>query len=119
MPTIKGLDKLNEQLKSISGLSTDPKALEAGAYELMRGSMIESPVKTGFLRQSHSVEPTEDGVEMVVGADYALAVEMGTEKMAPRGFVRRAISKYTTNILEAIKNYIERGFTSLWVLKLN
>lgn len=107
MDEVKGLKELNEKLEKLAGIKSK-KSLLAGAYLLQKYSMENAPVKTGFLRESHESTETENGAEMIVNAEYGIYVEYGTEKMAPRGFVRKAIDEHEKDIVEAVANQIQK-----------
>jgi len=105
MSGIEGLDALNKQLESLKGLT--PKSMLAGAYTLMKYSMENAPVKTGFLKNSHSANETADGAEMVVSAGYAEFVEFGTSKWEGKPFVRPAIDGHSDDIVKAVAEAIQ------------
>jgi HK97 gp10 family phage protein len=107
MTEIKGLDQLLKQFDNLKNLDEQIIML-AGAYKLQQYSMENSPVKTGFLRQSHYSEPIEGGARMVIGANYSFYVEYGTPKWKGIPFLRPALDEHTQDILEVIKNEIEK-----------
>jgi HK97 gp10 family phage protein len=69
--------------------------------------MQNAPVKTGFLKNSHSSREAGDGAEMIVAANYAFYVEYGTSKMSARAFVRRAMDEHMDDIAKAVANQVE------------
>jgi HK97 gp10 family phage protein len=107
MANIKGLDELLAQLENLKQLEFSKAAL-AGAFTLQKYSMENAPVKTGFLRASHESVETENGAEMRVNANYSFYIEYGTKKRPAHPFVRPAIDNHSTEIVEAIKNEIEK-----------
>jgi HK97 gp10 family phage protein len=109
---IQGLDKLLTQINQL-GKKISPHILLKGAQVLQRLSMENAPVRTGFLRQSHESNETENGAQMVVHAEYAIYQELGTYKMPAKGFVRRAIEEGREEILKTIKNGIEEEIKKL------
>lgn len=109
---ISGVDKLLAQFSKIKGIDA-PEACFAGAEVLQRKSMENSPVKTGFLRQSHTSVKTEEGAQMQVQAEYAPFVELGTSKWAGKPFVRPAIDSEQDNILKAIKDNLKQQVDDL------
>ena len=62
-------------------------------------------VDTGDLRRNRSQEifNTETGAigELSVDMEYAEALELGTEKIEPRPFMSRLVSKYSERIIDA------------------
>ena len=101
---IEGMAALQSRLDKI--VRESPEAfklgLVKGAYILMRASMQNAPVDTGFLRDSHEVVETTQGVEMRVNAEYAFYVEYGTSKMAAQPYVRPALASESDRIVEAV-----------------
>ena len=103
---IKGLKELLKNFGNLKELNTS-KSLLKGAYTLQKYSMENSPVKTGFLRQSHESIETGEGAEMHVNANYAYYQEFGTEKMPERGFVRKSIDEHSEEIVNVVGQDIE------------
>jgi len=60
------------------------------------------PVRTGFLRDSIHHLVTGFNLDFLADAEYALYVEMGTYRMAPRPFMRPALDGSQQKILDAI-----------------
>jgi cellulose biosynthesis protein BcsQ len=104
---IPGLKELTEQINNIKDIKPG-KPLLAGAYTLQKFSMENAPVRTGFLRNSHESSETEDGAEMRVTANYAFSVEFGNSKWEGKPYVRPAIDEHSKDILEAIKEELEK-----------
>ena len=103
---IKGLDELKAQLKRISVVEKQ-RALLAGAFTLQKYSMQNTPVDTGFLKNSHEARVSGDGAELAVKANYAFYVEFGTSKWAGKPFVRPAIDTHMREIAEAVGRQLE------------
>ena len=108
MAEVEGLKELNKKLASLAKIIPN-KALLKGALVLQRESMINSPVKTGFLRESHESVETSEGAEMRVNAEYAYYVEFGTSKMQARPYVRPAIDTKEKEILSAVADEIQKN----------
>lgn len=105
---IKGLDKLNSQLRDLKRINPG-HALLLGAFVLQRASMENCPVGlTGFLRASHESVETEGGAEMRVNAEYAGYVEFGTSKMAARPFARTAIDTESDKVVATVAEELEK-----------
>lgn len=104
---IEGLSGLLEQLAKLKDLDLE-KILLAGGYRLMEGSMRRSPVDTGYMRDSHEVVSTGEGVEMRVNTEYAVHQEFGTSKMQAQPFVRPTIDEDADDIVQACKDEAEK-----------
>jgi len=71
-------------------------------------------VITGNLMNSYRVEENSSGgVDLINTAEYAYYVEYGHGNVQPRAMVRRAIDTKSTDILQAVKENIERQIESL------
>jgi HK97 gp10 family phage protein len=103
---IKGLSELTAQLRRIEDVDKG-KALLAGALTLQKYSMQNTPVDTGFLKNSHESREVDDGAEMAVMANYAFYIEYGTSKMAAQPFVRPAIDEHFDDITRAVGKQVE------------
>ena len=99
---IKGLDKLNKQLKELEKLGENKQALLAGGYILQKLAQENAPVDTGFLRNSAYTEETQSGVEVGFTAEYAVYQEFGTETIPANGFFRKAVEDGSTQVVEKI-----------------
>ena len=99
------LEKLNAALDKIAVIGTKP--FLAGALVLQDYSMVNAPVDTGNLRNSHSSVETEKGAEMQVYAEYAVHVEFGTKNMAAIPYVRPAIDEHANDIVKAVAQEAE------------
>lgn len=107
MTEIKGMKELLEQIEKIKGIKTNT-ALLAGAMKLQEKSQLNAPVKTGYLRSSAESHETDKGAELVYGAEYSYYQEMGTSKMPGKFFVSKAVDENQNEIVEAIKNQMEK-----------
>lgn len=108
MATIIGLDKLNDQLKNLKGIKT-ATALLAGAFTLQGYAQENSPVDTGANRDSAMSEITGDNeATMSFNMEYSYYLEVGTAKMQPKGYVRKAIDEHTDDVVKAVANQIEK-----------
>ncbi|CAL9457210.1 hypothetical protein SUDANB15_02544 [Streptomyces sp. enrichment culture] len=68
-----------------------------------------TPVDTGALRASVTVEKTPEGARLVVGdgpVDYAAFVEHGTRYMPPQPFVGPATSQMREEIVAAVQRAV-------------
>jgi HK97 gp10 family phage protein len=64
------------------------------AMDIQAGSMRETPVDTGFLRNSHALHRIALAhYRITVGAHYAIYVHEGTRYMAGRPFLRTAADR--------------------------
>jgi HK97 gp10 family phage protein len=104
---IKGLDKLNQQLKELEKLGENKQALLAGGYILQKLSQENAPVDTGYLRNSAYTEETQSGVEVGFTAEYAAYQEFGTETIPAKGFMRKAVDEGATEIIEKVKEVLK------------
>lgn len=98
---IKGLKELNKKLHALENIKHNQSIL-AGAIKLQELSQRESPVKTGFLRSTHSSRETEEGAEMLVSAEYAVFVHEGTRYMEGREWISKVIDAKPNEILQAV-----------------
>jgi HK97 gp10 family phage protein len=80
----------------------------AGALVLLKYSMDNAPVETGFLKNSGESHETEKGAEMIFHTDYAYHVEMGTSKMPAQPYVRPAADEHEQDIVKAVGKQIEK-----------
>lgn len=107
MSEIKGMNELLAQIEKLKGLKTNT-ALLAGAMKLQGYAQDNAPYKTGYLRSSAISNETDNGAELRFGAEYAYYQEMGTSKMPGKFFVSKSIDENQTEIVEAIKNQMEK-----------
>lgn len=67
------------------------KYLNKVGYNLVQDAKNNAPVKTGALRDS--IDKKVEGDSVIVGSDlfYSVFIEVGTSKMPPKSFLRRAL----------------------------
>lgn len=88
---IKGMKKLEEQLKEIAEADYVP-ALERGVREAILPEMQRlTPVDTGDLLASEEVVVRDNTVSLLAGTDHAIFVEFGTSRMSAQPYMRPAI----------------------------
>lgn len=96
------------QIKSAGVVKRTAFAIEATAKQLC-------PVDTGFLRNSigttFNIGSGEFSAEVKAGASYAMFVEYGTSRMAPRAFLNPALDAHTPEFESAM---IDAAFGSMW-----
>jgi hypothetical protein len=107
-----GLSKVLSQLSNLKGLNLEKIGM-AGAYKLLAESQKLAPVDSGFLRSSGNVEGIPDkGANVVYSANYSFYQEWGFSNYAGAnngtGFIRPAIDQKSDEILQAMKNEIEK-----------
>lgn len=70
----------------------------------------QSYVRTGRLRNSltHSVAMNEKAVYIGSAVEYAAYVELGTTRMRPRPYLRPAVTNYTDEYKNLIKQALSR-----------
>lgn len=102
---IKGLSKVHKQLQAVGKLKV---SLLKAAEIIMQDSRENAPMKTGNLKESHKVEETKEGAEVIVDASYAAAVEYGTWKMAAQPYLRPAIDKNKHLVAEVTAKEVEK-----------
>jgi HK97 gp10 family phage protein len=96
---------LMRQLKDLQ--NTDYfDCLIPGATLIMEESRDTCPVDTGNLRDSHSVSIQGKTVDILVEAEYAGAVEYGTERQSAQPYLRPAIDNKAKEASELIGNAI-------------
>lgn len=108
MDAIKGVEELNRQLAEISKVVENNDYLVAAGYVLLRESMKNAPVKTGFLRQSGYVKDIDKNlVEVGFSANYALPVHEGHHSWEGNPFMSRAIFEHVDDMVNAAKDQLE------------
>jgi HK97 gp10 family phage protein len=87
----RGLKKFAEQ--------AGKKALSDFSMDVEKNAKINAPVKTGALRDSIKTKMKINGMSSRIGSDldYALYVEVGTKKMSPRAYLRKALNRALNN----------------------
>lgn len=113
MPTDIEVKNTQECIKKIQAIKTKSKArltkaVLAGSLVVREHAVEKCPYKTGNLRSS--IHPdllvdTETRVVMNIGTDveYAVYVEKGTSKMAPRPYLQPALDENKDEIVAEIR----------------
>ncbi len=108
--TFGGAQKLDMKLKYIQrGLEEALETIASiGALPVLTEAQILAPVRTGNLRRSITWEttvrtPTRAVVSVGPHVDYAVYLEFGTRRMAPRPFLRPAFETKQQEALEGMK----------------
>jgi len=99
--------KLNELLGKIPG--NKQKAVRGAAWYILGESQKSNAYKnrTGYLRGSGRVnEAYGDFVNVEYGAEYAGYVEMGTRKMGARPFLKPAVEKGESRLIQLLKEWL-------------
>lgn len=105
--TVLGLNDLLRKFEKLKNLDFQ-KAIMAGMDVLKKESEENSShstphVVTGLFKGSYSVEPNDKGgADLVNSAPYSIYLE---QKFGP---VRKAFDEHNSDILEAIKNNLEK-----------
>lgn len=104
-----GSAELRRLAQSLQGASDTVRARAAvvnrkTGFDIEADAMVFSPVDTGNLRNSYTVEVANEGLTVSVGptAAYAPHVELGTTKMAPRPALGPATDRRTPAHLAAM-----------------
>jgi HK97 gp10 family phage protein len=107
------------ELISVSGRTIAFQRTSRGKYRKVVGALGSNPSKpgepphkqTGALRASitYRVEQDANGIKIIVGSalPYARVLELGSSRMAPRPFLRRALKENA----ERIRQIAEHGET--------
>lgn len=106
---VEGLDELIATISDASEyMARGIEQAEAECREAVARRAREScPVDTGALRDS--IRATPEGV--AAGADYALAVELGTYFAPPRPFLRPALEREADGFRENVRGYVTRALS--------
>lgn len=99
--------QLTAQLEALQGTQFAPECLIDGVTLIMEASKSNAPVRTGNLRDSHSVEVNGDSVSIVVGAEYAGIVEYGTDSREPNPYLRPAMDDNAEEALKLIAQAVD------------
>ena len=90
----KGAIRYYGELFKVNG-KTIPRAVEKAVSETQKFAELtlkaNTPVKTGNLRSRWRVMQTKKGLGILNDANYAIYVEMGTRKMAPRNMIKKSL----------------------------
>ena len=96
--------KLNELLSKVPG--NKQTAVRGAAWYVLGESQKSNAYKnrTGYLRGSGRVSDSYgDFVNVEYGAEYAGYVEMGTRKMGARPFLKPAVEKGESRLIQLLK----------------
>ena len=96
--------KLNELLAKVPG--NKQTAVRGAAWYILGESQKSNAYKnrTGYLRGSGRVnESYGDFVNVEYGAEYAAYVERGTRKMGARPFLKPAVEKGESRLIQLLK----------------
>ena len=74
-----------------TGKKKQNRILFKKTLQVQRHAQRNAPVDTGRLRSSITTEEDENGARLLVGVNYAIHQEMGTEFMPAQPFIRPAI----------------------------
>ena len=90
-------DSLHQKLSDTRIRNALHKALKQTMYDLLKEAMKETPVDTGNLRRSHSVDMRlgSDAIEGLLrnSAEYWTYVNFGTSRQDPANFIGKAFDK--------------------------
>jgi HK97 gp10 family phage protein len=78
------------------------RVVEAGGHRVLARMQVNTPVDTGHLKASESVDI--EGLKFEAGptADYGEYVELGTSRMAPEPYAGPAFDQETPGIIDAL-----------------
>lgn len=100
-------DKLSVAIRNAINNPTWMKSFdEEYANKVEIGIKKTAPVKTGALRDSISVEPIREGINIRM-LEYGIYVDQGTKTISPRYFIKKGMS---VGFAELIKNSIIYNF---------
>lgn len=107
---VTGSAELRRALERLDGREREiaqERALRAAANMVAAQAKVYAPFVTGFLRNSIQVDEV-DATHAVIAphTDYALFVEFGTSRRAPKPYMRPAISQHETEIVRLIEQHI-------------
>lgn len=87
------------------------EALQTLAEEIVEDAKAVVPVKTGFLRDSISAQPTGDlQIEVEAGADYSGHVEYGTVNQPAQPFLTPAVEKARGRLPDLVAEALNKAF---------
>lgn len=93
--------------------------LDMIAHKILKDAKNLSPVLTGALRASGRVRRINQFRRAIEfggrgsGVDYALAVEFGTYRTAPRFFLSRALKKNKVNLKRALSRKVDKTLNQI------
>lgn len=102
---------------SLPGASTAIRRVIGTAFAAQRGTVLadlnrRTPVDTGELRASETVEADDRRLTLTAGTDHAIFVHQGTRSMTARPFMRDAAEAALPGIADAIASAAERELAS-------
>lgn len=83
------------------------RALTAVAHQGVNHAKATCPVDTGRLRGSISPAVSEDSAYIGTNVEYAIFVELGTRKMAPRHFLKNAAEGHRDEYLRILREHMK------------
>jgi HK97 gp10 family phage protein len=88
---IRGMDKLQAQLKALAEADYVPALLKGVEQEVLPTMQELTPVDEGELKASEEVRREGDTVVLSAGTDHAVHVEFGTVNMSAQPYMRPAL----------------------------
>ena len=76
---------------------------------LLADMQQRTPVATGALRDSESVETTAEQLTLRAASEYAIYVHQGTSRMGARPFMAQAIAGGQQSVVDAIVDQITKA----------
>jgi HK97 gp10 family phage protein len=102
-------DQVEQALIAV-GITAENNAKREITHAVYDTPESKSYVRTGRLRNSltHSVEMNEKAVYIGSNVEYAAPVELGTSKMRARPYLRPAVTNYTDEYKNLVKQALSR-----------
>lgn len=99
---------LLDELKDKKGAALEAVGMAAETYAKLNLESNPRRIDTGNLRGSISHAPADEDT-MCIGTDveYAPYVELGTRRMTPSHFLKRAASEHTDEYINVIKVHLQ------------
>ena len=97
------LDALNEKKETC----LEALGMAAETYAVTNIENNPRRVDTGTLRDSISHDKDEDTAYIGTNVDYAIYVELGTRKMSPSHYLKRAVSEHIDEYRNVILAHME------------
>jgi HK97 gp10 family phage protein len=97
---------LQEEFPNALDTKIQEAILEVGNEMKIMAAQL-APVRTGYLRSTISLgqdSPAKWEFTLLARAPYAVYVEFGTRRMAPRYFMTHSVEAYRASMLEAVQN---------------